>query len=141
MLILEAEEPAEVSVGALGRVSLPAGYYLYVGSALNGLWQRLRRHLRAAKRHHWHIDYLLDVLTIAEVWYREGSERAECTWARALAASSHLEPFGRIGASDCACPTHLFRSEHQPQLAWFARESAFEGIQQRALPNARITKG
>jgi Uri superfamily endonuclease len=128
VLILDADRAIEVGVGALGRVTLPAGHYLYVGSALSGLWQRLQRHLDPAKRHHWHIDYLLDAMPIIEVWYREGKERVECTWARALAASTHLEPFDGIGASDCACPTHLFRSENMPRLAWFAGNPAFEGI-------------
>ena len=129
VLVMHLPRMAEVQVGALGRVRLPAGYYLYVGSALGGLWQRLERHLASSKRRHWHIDYLLEVMAIVEIWYREGNERFECAWAQAFTASEHLEPVDGIGASDCACRTHLFRSEKPPQAGWFTGESAFAGVQ------------
>jgi len=45
-----------------GRVfAIPRGVYLYVGSArgFGGLKARVARHLRAVKKVHWHVDYLL----------------------------------------------------------------------------------
>ncbi|MEE8332606.1 MAG: DUF123 domain-containing protein, partial [Alphaproteobacteria bacterium] len=48
------------NIGALGRVDLPPGAYLYLGSARGpgGLRARLARHARRGKRLHWHVDRL-----------------------------------------------------------------------------------
>jgi len=52
--------PAQtIRVGKLGAFKFPRGYYIYLGSALNGLVRRIARHLRSAKRPFWHIDYFL----------------------------------------------------------------------------------
>jgi len=109
MLILRAPRAASVRVGSLGDVSVEPGWYVYVGSAMGGLWQRVRRHLASEKPLRWHIDYLLQVMQVEEVWFRLGSQRDECAWARALAGAEQFCPFGAIGASDCACRTHVYR--------------------------------
>ena len=62
-LAITVEEPVDIIVGALGRLDFPSGSYIYVGSALNGLEARLRRHIKTShgrgEATHWHIDYLL----------------------------------------------------------------------------------
>ncbi len=120
ILILELPDSHTVEVGSLGAVIFEKGYYLYVGSALVGLRTRLQRHLRANKRLHWHIDYLLPYGRIREIWYHRGSKRHECAWADALQRMSGTEP-SRVpfGASDCDCHTHLFCSETFPRLKAF----------------------
>src|SRR5690349_8091196 len=59
-LYLDLANATVLEIGRLGRLAFPAGLYVYTGSALGGLRPRLARHLRREKRHHWHIDHLLD---------------------------------------------------------------------------------
>lgn len=82
-----------------------AGSYCYVGSALNGLDQRIARHNRYRKRMHWHIDYLLKHASIARVFVKPGTDREECAVATVLSAV--LIPIPRFGSSDCRCRSHL----------------------------------
>ena len=96
-------------VGALGTFRFPRGYYLYLGSALNGLSARVARHLQQRdKRRFWHIDYLLDHARVVDVWTRACRARLECRWARAaLALPNARVVVPRFGASDCDCAAHL----------------------------------
>jgi Uri superfamily endonuclease len=112
VLVMRLSAPATIAVGRLGVFDMPGGYYLYVGSAhgAGGLRARVGRHLRAAKRLHWHVDYLAAHAQIVEVWMRASPERLECRWAAALAGlDGGSIPVPRFGASDCTCPAHLFR--------------------------------
>ncbi|RME44476.1 MAG: GIY-YIG nuclease family protein [Chloroflexi bacterium] len=110
VLVLHLARPARIVIGALGVVNLDAGYYLYVGSALNGLAGRLRRHLRTdGKRLHWHIDYLRTEAALVDVWWAVSPERLECEWAAALRRLPGVcEPVAGFGSSDCRCRSHLF---------------------------------
>jgi Uri superfamily endonuclease len=87
------------------------GYYIYTGSALNGLESRLDRHLSSPSsgKRHWHIDYL-------SAWAEDKScavvltpGRLECELNRAVAAipGARLVAPG-FGSSDCRCPSHLY---------------------------------
>lgn len=107
-LILYLTRPQTIRVGKLGTFKFPRGYYIYLGSALNGLAARLARHLRSHKRRFWHIDYVLEHAHIKQVWTHQGTERLECMWARAALALPRARIIApRLGASDCDCPTHL----------------------------------
>ena len=118
VLVMQLSHMATVTAGRLGTIVLEPGYYFYVGSALGGLRSRLARHLRTEKRHHWHIDYLLDQAHIVEIWYAQGKERVECNWAEALCAQEGVKPAHKgFGASDCHCATHLFFATQQTTLA------------------------
>lgn len=122
ILVMRLKHPARVVVGALGTFDLDAGYYLYVGSALNGLAGRLRRHRRTGgKRLHWHIDYLRAQAALIEIWWTASPKRLECEWAaivRGLPGMS--EPMAGFGASDCRCVSHLFYSHRKPAIDEFA---------------------
>ncbi|MDR3074469.1 MAG: DUF123 domain-containing protein, partial [Candidatus Methanoplasma sp.] len=48
----------KINVGALGILHFREGRYCYVGSAMNGLDQRIARHTSKQKTVRWHIDYL-----------------------------------------------------------------------------------
>lgn len=107
-LVLYLSRAQTIRIGKLGVFKFPRGYYIYVGSALNGLTTRLARHLREDKNKFWHIDYLLEHAPVREIWTHCGKEQLECLWARAALAlprASIVAP--RFGASDCACSTHL----------------------------------
>ena len=99
-----------ISVGRLGEVAFPAGWYVYVGSARGpgGLAARVGRHLRRTKRVRWHVDSLLAWAEVREVWGKAGDAPGECAWAAALAQAPGARrwPPG-FGASDCRCPGHL----------------------------------
>ena len=114
-MLLELREPRRVSVGKLGDLYFTKGSYAYVGSALNGLEARVKRHLRQNKRHHWHIYYLLDWADINEVVLIPGERRLECTLAHAL--EGNLSCVHGFGSSDCRCPGHLFYASSRNQLS------------------------
>ena len=107
-LVLRLDQPTRLDVGRLGTHSLEPGTYVYCGSALGGLRGRIARHLRAEKRLHWHVDYLLRVarIRIADVWVCEAPERLECRLAAHLSSLPHA--FIRCRAS--APPTATVRA-------------------------------
>jgi Uri superfamily endonuclease len=138
VLALWLERACRIPVGRLGEFAFPAGWVLYVGSALGpgGLAARLGRHRRrfaSGKRPHWHVDYVREHAVWGGAWARraggrlEGDgarrngERLECDWAAALGQ----RPGARIvvpgfGASDCRCPGHLVHLPALPDEAWMA---------------------
>ncbi|MEF8820891.1 MAG: GIY-YIG nuclease family protein [Halovenus sp.] len=128
-LVIELPEPADIVVGALGRITFDAGWYAYVGSALgSGGFSRIDRHreLAAGDRdtRHWHIDYLLGhpetrldtVVTTAAV-------DGECPVARELGDDG----VPAFGCSDCRCNSHLFFKPAREEMI-VAVESAHEKI-------------
>ena len=113
LLVLHLRRRRRIAVGGLGDVLLPAGYYVYVGSAMGGLTARMARHLRRRKRFHWHIDYLRQIADSVVALPVRSSLRLECDMAASLGSLLDAGPPG-FGSSDCPCPTHLFRSEADP---------------------------
>lgn len=117
-LLIDLTAHAEVVVGRLGCVTFRSGYYLYFGSAMNGLAARVRRHLEREKRLHWHIDYLTCITAPEEVWWSECGERAECLWAEAgTKLSGASVPTPGFGSSDCRCRSHLVHIPTRPGVA------------------------
>jgi Uri superfamily endonuclease len=122
VLTLDALTRTEINVGRLGRFTLPAGRYVYVGSAQGpgGLAARLARHARPDKSLHWHIDYVTVVLPIIHVYALEGRERLECVWTRRLLTLPAAQaPIAGFGNGDCraGCPAHLIRLPDDLSLA------------------------
>jgi len=113
MLILHLPRRRRIAVGSLGQLSFPAGYYLYVGSAMGGLEARLARHRRMRKKMHWHVDYLRAQAELVASLPVRTPERIECRLAQAASRLSEPGPEG-FGSSDCSCPTHLFRWPRHP---------------------------
>jgi Uri superfamily endonuclease len=124
-----------IQVGRLGEVAFPAGWYLYVGSALGpgGLLARLERHVKhlgTDKRAHWHIDYLREQATWAGAWARPSERRLECEWAAMLRHLPDAEIVAPgFGSSDCRCPAHLAHVPTLPDKAWFAINLGAERIE------------
>ena len=76
---------------------------------MNGLEQRLARHLRKDKKLHWHIDYLLKKAKIIDTIFLETADsNDECLAASRIAKIADDEPVESFGSSDCSCNTHLF---------------------------------
>ncbi len=108
VLIIHVPQTVEIHVGRLGIRRFRAGYYAYVGSALNSLDTRLMRHCGLTKKKvHWHIDYLLRKGQVIRAYVKETLAREECIVAKAM-ADDYPMPVKGFGASDCRCRSHLF---------------------------------
>jgi Uri superfamily endonuclease len=119
-LVVALDRSQNITIGRRGGFRFPAGFYIYVGSALGpgGLSARIRRHLSAEKRQHWHIDFLLRSTRarVIEVWTLASAARLECEWARAVMqwpGARIVVP--RFGASDCRCRSHLIGFDKLPE--------------------------
>ena len=121
VLVLKNGVERTIQIGRRGNVLLAAGYYLYVGSAFGpgGVRARVSRHYRCKKKHHWHIDYITEVMDIDVTWYNHGPERLEHDWARALAEMHNTAVVKAIGNSDCHCESHFFYCADRPDCAFF----------------------
>jgi len=106
ILIIEIDQDKDIQIGSIGTITFKKGFYAYIGSALNGLEQRIERHVRKQKRLHWHIDFLLEHGKIVEVFYRESYNREECEIANIF--HKKLKGITNFGCSDCKCKSHLF---------------------------------
>lgn len=108
ILLIRLGSDAEVRVGALGTFHFPAGEYCYVGSAMGGLEQRLRRHLAREKTLKWHADYLTTIADGVEAMVSYPDPVPECMLARMAAECGMTPSVKGFGCSDCRCATHLF---------------------------------
>ena len=106
LLLIKLEGNKKIRIGKNNHVFFNKGFYVYVGSALNGLEQRINRHLKEFKKIHWHIDYLLRYAKIVNIFYKEDNLKEECTIAKKLEKKLLLIP--GFGCSDCRCKSHLF---------------------------------
>ncbi|MBC8279648.1 MAG: GIY-YIG nuclease family protein [Chloroflexi bacterium] len=120
-LVLRLPSRRKISVGKLGVVSFPRGYYIYFGSALGGLRARTARHLRSDKKLHWHADYLSAEVPWSQVWEMADGQRWECEWAKEASGFTEstrgiTHPAPGFGSSDCKCPTHLIRVNNPQEV-------------------------
>jgi Uri superfamily endonuclease len=135
VLALWLDATRTIRAGRLGDIEFPAGWYLYVGSAMGsgGLPARLARHLLRlgpAKRAHWHVDYVREWAIWGGAWARGSGERLECAWASAMRQLPGAEIVAPgFGASDCRCATHLVYVATLPQEDWFASVLGAERIE------------
>lgn len=107
-LHLHLPNAVRLQVGKLGTFEFPAGWYVYTGSALNGLEHRLARHQRQSKTWRWHIDYLLPHARITHIRVRHTRRRVECLLNREVLKQPGAQVIAKgFGASDCRCPAHL----------------------------------
>lgn len=97
-----------LGVGKLGTITFPSGYYVYVGSALNGLSKRISRHKRSKKKLRWHIDYLLKKARIVETFTHVTDQKLECEFNKKVQALPDARVLVKgFGSSDCKCSAHL----------------------------------
>ncbi len=108
-LIIHVSRDVTLQIGKLGSFDFVEGYYVYVGSALNSLESRLKRHLSEDKKLFWHVDYLLASLNVelVEIVFAVDNGKWEC----AIASEVGLEgvEIKGFGCSDCKCSSHLFK--------------------------------
>ncbi|RLI89266.1 MAG: GIY-YIG nuclease family protein [Candidatus Altiarchaeales archaeon] len=106
ILLMKLDSDMAIEIGALGRINFKKGFYAYVGSALNGLEQRLRRHLSKEKKKFWHIDYFLEKAEVMAIFIIESDRKLECKIAKEL--GKYFSVIKNFGSSDCSCEGHLF---------------------------------
>lgn len=106
IILIELKKDAKIRIGKIGDIYFKKGHYLYIGSALKGLEQRITRYFRDDKKIHWHIDYLLKESEIIDIFYKENTVREECELSNKL--KEKLSIIFGFGCSDCKCKSHLF---------------------------------
>jgi endonuclease-3 len=97
------------------------GFYIYIGSALNSLENRINRHLRLDKKIYWHIDYLLKHCKIFKIFYRESDFKDECIIANLF--KEYFLSINGFGSSDCKCKTHLFFGKKEKLLDFILKNN------------------
>ncbi|WP_028840765.1 DNA/RNA nuclease SfsA [Thermodesulfobacterium hveragerdense] len=106
LLVFKIAQPVNLLINQR-TFSIKPGFYIYVGSAMQGLEARIKRHLRKNKKLHWHIDYLLTYAhSILSIPIRS-SAKIECALASDVGKLSEGLVFG-FGSTDCRYPSHLF---------------------------------
>lgn len=114
-LIIEVSKDTKIKIGKiLGEILFKKGIYVYVGSAMNSLESRLKRHLSDNKKKHWHIDYLLlnKNSKIINILFNTTEDKIECRIAEFLQNNS-INKIKRFGCSDCRCESHLIYFKNQ----------------------------
>ena len=106
LILINLKDKENIQIGKLGKIDFKKGIYVYVGSAFNGLEQRINRHLNEDKKLHWHIDYLLRIGEISDIFYKKTTYNKECNIAKFL--DRDLSKIKGFGCSDCNCNSHLF---------------------------------
>ena len=113
-LIIKLSKKQEIKIGRLGTFVFPKGYYVYTGSAQNGLEKRINRHLSSEKKLHWHIDYLLCYAKVIKV-VRYVGRKDECELNNMTGQiTGATQIVKKFGSSDCNCVTHLYYFENMP---------------------------
>jgi|GEM_PF-913101 len=138
VLLLELGQPVRIAIGRRRPFDLEAGLYVYVGSALGpgGLRARLGRHVAGSSCKHWHLDHVTPLAHVHGALIREDPLRLECAWARWVDRESRSCVRG-FGASDCACPGHLFLLGEVAQATAFV-EAAVEALAARDVPREQL---
>ena len=106
-LFIHLTKDSKIKIGKLGNLDFVKGYYVYVGSALNSLEGRIKRHLRDEKKLFWHVDYLLNSpnTEIVNVIFEDSAKKWECEIALEIIGKG--TPVDKFGCSDCKCTSHL----------------------------------
>jgi sugar fermentation stimulation protein A len=113
LLTLRVDSPSVTNVGSLGSLELKSGYYIYVGSGMNGLSSRIARHLRRRKKLKWHIDYIREKADSVRAFPIHGTKSIEFELASKV-AKFYQTCFPGFGSSDSPLSSHLFFSETDP---------------------------
>ncbi len=114
---IDLAEMVGVTLSGRTAIDLPAGRYLYCGSAHGpgGLKARLARHMRRGKSLRWHVDQLTEHGIVVGSWIFPGGD--ECELVRRF--SQLPIPIRGFGSSDCTtCRSHLLHWPNGMALPW-----------------------
>lgn len=124
-LIINLDNSSKIKIGKLGKIDFEKGCYVYVGSAMNYLESRIKRHLNSEKKLHWHIDYLLKKAEVTDVIYNVSNRKVECELSEHI--SSNANGVTGFGCSDCDCESHLYYFKNRNE-AIECVENAYDSI-------------
>jgi sugar fermentation stimulation protein A len=114
LLVLKNRSKKNINVGKLGNISFEEGYYVYAGSAINGLEHRVSRHTRKRKKPFWHIDYITPLhMSIEKAFSIRRTDNIESKIVRRLKNISD-DSVRDFGASDSKEKSHLFVFKKPP---------------------------
>jgi sugar fermentation stimulation protein A len=113
IVVLHCAQDRRITVGDLGPIRFPKGFYCYVGSAPESLSKRVARHQHKRKRLFSHIDHLREAATVTAVLPVRASRDLACSIADALQAFADRSIPG-FGSADCSCSSHLFGMAEDP---------------------------
>ncbi len=91
---------------------LKAGYYVYVGSAMNSLEKRVERHFKKDKKLHWHIDFLLKESELLRAYIIPSNVKIEEELS--MEVSKFGKPVEGFGASDLKIGSNLYYFKDEP---------------------------
>ena len=135
-IILHLLKESSIQIGKKGRFTFPGGFYIYTGSAMNGIWQRLKRicPCRRKMNLHWHIDYFIryPLVQVLEMYGVPEIYKNECVYnLRILQVPGASTPVKDFGSSDCTagCPGHLVHFESYPKSLW-----EYTGVKGKVYP-------
>ena len=111
-LIMELRPGRKIAVGKLGTFAFNEGFYVYVGSAMNGVERRVSRHISKKKKFHWHIDYLLEHAKILRALAVSGRHESEL--AKGMLKRGNVVVVG-FGSSDTNVRSHLTFFDEYPE--------------------------
>lgn len=117
LLLLNNPSDFSKKIGRLGTRTFRKGYYVYVGSAMNGLKARIKRHRRKQKKIHWHIDYVTpDPMTVTRTFdIRRDAPALEQKLAEKMVSICETGILG-FGATDSPADSHLFYFPEDPMI-------------------------
>ena len=108
LLIMQNKHSIELDIGKLGKVKFEQGYYVFIGSGMGGVYERIKRHSRKDKKKHWHIDYLTpEYMSIKKIYVIRKAKKIEELLAQRIEKISYRGVKG-FGASDSSLASHLF---------------------------------
>jgi len=113
ILLTRLRNSKKIKTGKIKYMIFQRGYYCYVGSALNNLDKRLKRHLTKHKKMRWHIDYFLRHAEIIGVKVKITNKKEECDVNKKIGHIS-LKTIHKFGSSDCKCQGHLHYFKKNP---------------------------
>ena len=105
-IIMRLKYDKKIKIGNLGVFDFPEGFYVYVGSAMKNLEERILRHYSSIKKKKWHIDYFLENAEITKFIVFPSNKKQECEIAKNLLENGTLIA-EKFGSTDCKCKTHL----------------------------------
>ena len=115
-LYIKVSRKVKIKIGSLGEFIFEPGIYVYTGSAMKNLRQRVARHQRLSSdkdksKLRWHIDYLLSnkFVHLEEIKLFPSTQKEECEINQILLNQGKaIIPIEKFGSSDCHnCRSHL----------------------------------
>ncbi|WP_129409555.1 GIY-YIG nuclease family protein [Marinitoga lauensis] len=108
ILLIEIEKSVNLSISKK-KSNIEKGLYAYCGSAMKNLIQRVNRHMNFKNgkyKKHWHIDNLLEIGNIKQIFLFPSANRMEEEISVLL--SKYFKSIKGFGATDLKVESNLF---------------------------------